>query len=981
MPGSLGRPCPHEHAALAPNWTRFRAKLARLADNALSQRLTASIDEPQLNALLSAIFVGSSFLSARLVAEPVLLARYLEQGPESITASGLAPIEAGLDRPRLMALLRQRRAELALITALADLNGRWTLDEVTSHLTRFADYAVQACTTQYVGEARARGDLDDEGEDHGLIVLAMGKHGAHELNYSSDIDLIVLYDQARLAYRGRETPMAFAVKLARQLTYMLSSQTRDGYVFRTDLRLRPHLPGHPLALSVDDAELYFERHGQNWERAAFIKARAVGGDIDAGSAFLKRISPFIWRRHLDFAAIRDIHSIKRQINAHRGFATIAVAGHDLKVGRGGIREIEFFAQTQQLILGGRHPELRSPQTLETLNALAEGRWIERQTAEALIQAYGHLRALEHRLQMVADKQTQIVPVREGEMRSFAAFAGYDGIQALEHDLLDTLRQVETHYAGLFEQEADLSGAHDLVFTGTDDDRATLETLRQMGFGQPEKVSERIRAWHHGHIRSTRSARARELLTELLPTMLAALERQSQPDAAFALLDAFLSNLPSGVQVFSLIRANPGLLTLLCDITGAAPTLARKLAHHTDLFDIILDAGFLEAPPGPEELRAEFEAKLVDARHLEDVLDLCRQWAHGRQFQAGLQVLLGALEAERASRVHTRIAEVVIQALLPRALEWLATKHGVIQGGRFTVIGLGKLGSMELTTGSDLDIILVFDDAGTERSDGDEPLPSSTYYARASQRLISAISARTAQGRLYEIDTRLRPSGNAGPVACSITNFCRYQLETAETWEHQALTRARFIAGDAGLGVEIMEAIEQALARPRDPKLICLDICLMRERIFKAHGSDDPWNLKYARGGLVDIEFSAQALRLLHGQDTASLRQWRTSDVLEAAIAAKLVPAELGRQTIDALRLLHALQAVLRLADTERFVAAKAPPGQREALVRAANKQLGLSLPLGYFEGLHATLVESQTAARQFFEHICKQTPKEEPDQP
>jgi len=971
--GGLGAPIAIASPARDGLQARWRQALNRVSDDGCRARLIELAESPALRPLLDGVFAGSSFLAETMIAEPALVMRYAVDGADAMVAAALDPAgtQETLERTKVMAELRRRRRRLALVIALEDLSQSRTLEQITDALTRFADFAVEACLAQLLFDARHRGELPagDSPATSGVIVLAMGKHGAFELNYSSDIDLIVLYDLDRLRYAGRETPMAFCVKLARQLTYMLSTMTRDGYVFRTDLRLRPHLPGHPLALSVDDAEIYFERHGQNWERAAFIKARAIAGDIVAGDSFLKRIQPFIWRRHLDFAAIRDIHSIKRQINAYRGYAEIAVAGHDLKVGRGGIREIEFFAQTQQLILGGRHPQLRSRNTIETLCALADGRWINGETRDGLIASYRLLRDLEHRLQMVADKQTQKMPARARELAQFAAFAGFASVDVLTDAIVNVLRNVERHYAALFEAEPDLGWGQRLVFTGTENDAETLQTLKLAGFDDPSAVCERIRQWHHGHIRSTRSARARELLTELTPSILEALQRQPRPNEAFRLLDAFLTNLPSGVQVFSLIRANPRLLVLLCDIMGAAPRLAETLANNTDLFDTILGADFLDPPPDAASLRAEFEALLVDARQLEDVLDICRTWAHGRQFQFGLQVLLGATDVERANAAHTELAEVVVQALLPRSLAWLEDKHGRIAGGRFAVIAMGKLGSRELTVGSDLDIVFVFDAPPDALSDGAQPLPTATYFARASQRVITAIASRTAHGRLYEIDTRLRPSGNAGPVACSIDNFRRYQLETAETWEHQALTRARPIAGDESLADEVDRAIADALCRPVDPAKVRADIRQMRARIFKEFGDTSPWKLKHVRGGLIDIEFGAQGLQLLHARAHPAIRRGGTGAVIAAAAEAGLVDRLLAERTIATLHLLHALQAVLRLS-VDNFDPGKAPPGLREALVRAANRQLELGLPLEHFAGLEGTLVESLEVGRHFFDAVC-----------
>lgn len=927
--------------------------------------------------LAAGIAAGSPFLTECLMSEPDIAARFLEAGPEPVwqeLVDEAAAVDRG-DRTRLMAGLRRVRRRVALLTALADLSGSWDLERVTLALSDFADLAVQRTVQHLLLEGAKRGDIElGPGEDpaagSGVFILGMGKHGARELNYSSDIDLIVLFDEEAVRYRGAETPMAFCVRLARSLVHLLEHRTRDGYVFRTDLRLRPHPPGQPLALSTDAAELYYERHGQNWERAAFIKARVVAGDRDAGGRFLRALQPYVWRKHLDYAAIRDIHSIKRQINAYRGFGNIRALGHDLKVGRGGIREIEFFAQTQQLILGGRVPELRLAATQPALRALVAQRWLDEETARELIGAYRRLRALEHRLQMVADQQTQALPARESEFARFAAFAGFADAEALAGTVLDTLRTVERHYAALFEAEPDLGGSGSLVFTGTGDDPATLETLREMGFKDAAAVAGRIRAWHHGHIRATRSTRAREILTELTPSLFEALRRQHDVDTAFKLFDEFVSRLPAGVQLFSMIRANPSLLRLVCDVMGAAPRLARHLAANVDLFEAMLEPDFFEGLPDAAALRQEYELRLKDARDLQDVLDIARRWAHGRQFQAGLHILLGHADPEQAAATLTDIAEIVLQSLLPRAEAWLTEQHGRVPGGHFVVLGLGKLGSRELTVGSDLDLVFVYDADPAAPSDGARPLPAHTWYARLGQRLVSALTARTAEGQLFEIDTRLRPSGNVGPVACSVENFARYQEQTAEIWEQQALTRARVVAGEAALGRKVEAVIEESLRRRRDPAALRTAVRAMRERIFKEHGSADPWRLKHARGGLVEMEFTAQFLQLAHLHEKPALRATGTADVLAAAGETGLIDPSRTRDLVAALRLHHALQAVLRLSLHDRFVPAEAPEGVREALQRAALRANPDGLPLADFAALEQRLVESQALARQIFDELC-----------
>jgi [glutamine synthetase] adenylyltransferase / [glutamine synthetase]-adenylyl-L-tyrosine phosphorylase len=931
-----------------------------------------------LEPLLASIFGNSPYLSELLLGDPAVLSRMLAVGPDAALDLLLAQhvAEPPGNRARLMADLRRTKRGVALLTALADITSLWTLERTTEVLSRFADLATQQAVDLVLREAAQRGELelaaaDRPQEESGLVVLGMGKLGAFELNYSSDIDLIVLFDPERLRYRGRESPMAFAVRLTRALVHVLEHRTRDGYVFRTDLRLRPHPPGHPLALSIEDAEQYYERHGQNWERAALIKARVIAGDRGAGEGFLRALEPFLWRKHLDYAAIRDIHSIKRQINAYRGHGQIRVAGHDLKVGRGGIREIEFFVQTQQLILGGRLPELRAPGTCAALRALVDARWLDNAIAEELIEAYRFLRHAEHRLQMLNDKQTHSLPTRPEQLERFAAFMGYPDAASLAHAVRTRLERVEAHYAALFETSIDLGGGRALVFTGTDDDPDTLATLAEMGFAQPRTIAARVRAWHHGHIRATRDARARELLTELMPRLLQAIADQSDPDAAFERFDEFVSNLPAGVQLFSLFRANPRLLGLVADLMGTAPRLAAHLSRHVSLFEAMLAPDFFEPLPDDAALAGELERALRRARDFQDVLDAARRWAQAREFQVGLHVLLGLIDGDAASGHLTNVAERVIQALLPRAEEWLSARHGRVAGGAFMVLGLGKLGSRELTIGSDLDLIFVYAAPDEARSDGARPLPTATYYARLGQRLISALSAATPEGRLYEIDTRLRPSGNLGPVACSVDNFERYQLETAQTWEHQALTRARAIAGDPALARRVEADIRRALLTPREPEALARDVAAMRARIFREHGSDDPWNLKHARGGLLELEFLAQFLKLRFALEHPELLTTGTVETFLRAAADRLLDPEDGAALVRAGRLYHRLQAVLRLAVQEGFHPARAPAGLRQALVRAASHDASaLPAQAEDFAELEQTLIQAQARVRSVFEALC-----------
>jgi [glutamine synthetase] adenylyltransferase / [glutamine synthetase]-adenylyl-L-tyrosine phosphorylase len=872
--------------------------------------------------LLASIFGNSPFLTGVAVQDWAFLNRIVEEGADplysEIAASTEATQDLGEDTAALMRRLRIAKRRVALTAAVAELAGAWSLEQQTGALSRFAAAALGAALRHLLREAARKelvelADPSDPEQDCGLIVLGMGKLGGCELNYSSDIDLIVLYDPARIRIAARDGMQAFFVRLTRELVRILEERTGDGYVFRTDLRLRPDPASTPLAMSVAAALAYYESVGQNWERAALIKARPVAGDSIAGQHFLDELRPFLWRKNLDFAAIEDIHSIKRQINAHRGGARIAVEGHNIKTGRGGIREIEFFAQTQQLIWGGRLHELRVRSTCEALRRLAETGRIDAATAAELIDDYRFLRRLEHRLQMIDDAQTHTLPSDDAEIERIAVFFGYDGTGGFVADVRAHLTSVERHYAELFEQAPTLAGPGNLVFTGADDDRETLRTLSELGFSEPGLVSGLVRKWHHGRIRATRSQRAREILTELVPELLRIFGATSHPDAALRRFDQFLSRLPAGVQLFSLFHANPGLVALVAEIMAGAPRLAEHLAQRPALLDSVLTEEFFAPLPDRRVLRAEVDQTLAGTREFEELLDALRRWARERRFQVGVQLLRRSLDGARAGVALADIAETALDALLPAVEAEFEMRHGRVPGGAFAVIGMGRLGSREMTLASDLDLILIYDaPPGTEMSDGAQPLAIASYYARLSQRLIGAVTAPTAEGRLYEVDMRLRPSGASGPIASHFSSFARYQRESAWTWEHMALTRARPVAGDAALRRRISETLEAVLKMPRDPRKLVMDVAEMRRRVAEENPRPSPWDLKNRRGGLIDLEFIVQYLMLREAALFSGIPRRSTAQALVSLGEAGVLPLRAQRELAAAEELLRNVQAVLVL---------------------------------------------------------------------
>lgn len=916
-----------------------------LDDKDLAERMRAVVGDLKAKALLSRVFGNSPFLTLCAVNEPAFLCRLLEVGPDQAMAEQSAALAAQVaeetDMPRLMAALRVAKRRTALLVALADIAGLWALEQVTETLADFAEAATRHALRFLLRREARKGEFalphpDDPEKDTGVVILGMGKFGARELNYSSDIDLIVFYDHEKLDYTGRRSLPECMISMTKDLVKILDERTVNGYVFRTDLRLRPDPGSTPVAISLLAAESYYEGFGQNWERAAMIKARQVAGDPVVGAGFLKFLRPFIWRKSLDFAAIQDIHSIKRQINAHKGGHSIAVAGHNIKLGRGGIREIEFFAQTQQLIWGGRQPEMRCCRTLDALHALAELGHTEQQVVVELEEAYRFLRQLEHRLQMIDDKQTQTLPDSPARLAELAAFMGFGDIEDFSAALTKRLQIVEAHYAKLFDDSPDLGTHGNLVFTGGENDPDTVRTLIEMGFTTAEAVCSTIRGWHHGRIRATRTTRARELLTELTPALLGALANTVSPDDAFMRFDAFLSHLPGGVPLFSLFYSNPSLLELVAEIMGNAPRLAEHLARHTNVLDAVVSPVFFEPPPDRDELLADLNRALDEAEDFQEVLDISRRWANDHKFQVGVQTLRNLLSPDRAAQAFTDIGDAILTAVTPRVEEELARPHGTIPGGGWCILAMGKMGGREMTVTSDMDLILIYDaPEDVEESDGGRPLSTSAWYARLTQRIVNALTAKTGEGTLYEVDMRLRPSGSSGPIASSFASFERYQTESAWTWEHMALTRARIVTGDPRVCAKVEAVIRDVLTRERDAERLVLDVAEMRERMAREHKADSHWEVKHLRGGLVDIEFTAQYLQLRHGHSHPAILCHNTRDALEAANAAGILSGGDLDALVAAWRLWSAVQLVLRQTIAGAFDEKTAPRGLKDVLVQAS----------------------------------------------
>src|SRR5882724_3606072 len=749
--------------------------LAELEPPQQAAEIGAWLDRPPARAILLGIVEFSPYLFDLVRADAARLVRLLSCDPESYLSALIEKtthdVFTAAGETDVMHLLRRLKSEAALLIALCDIGGVWPVMRVTAALTDLALTSVQAGLRFLLRQEVARGRMtapnhDRPEEGSGLIVLAMGKMGAAELNYSSDIDLIVFFDPAAASLHPDIEPAPFFVRVTQALARLLQQRSGDGYVFRVDLRLRPDPASTQVAMSTDAALPSYEREGRTWAREAMIKARPCAGDARAGEALIADLSPFVWRKHLDFAALADVHDMKRQMQTYRGQSEIAVEGHNVKVGRGGIREIEFFAQTQQLIAGGRHPELRVRPTLEALNVLASSRWITFAARDQLAAAYEFLRRVEHRLQMMADEQTHALPDDSEAVERFASFFGYESRAAFARDLLCHLNVVQGHYAKLFEGDpAGTAKLPDVDYTAGPDDQRLTEHLASLGFKNPIMVAQMVRQWLDGDYRVFRMESTRSAFVEFLPSLIAGLANAEQPDNAVVVFDHFLQALQRGERLFLLLSQNRDLVALVALILGAAPRLGDMLARQPQIMDGLIDPRFFGAMPDRRELSARLATTLQDAHSYEEFLDRLRLFGHESLFLIGTRILSGTVSAQQASIAFADVAEGIVHTVHGLVSDQFAAQYGRTKGQQTAILAMGRLGSREMTASSDLDLILLYDfDEDEPDSDGERSLHGAQYFARLTQRLISAFTTRTNYGVLYDVDMRLRPSGRAGPVA-------------------------------------------------------------------------------------------------------------------------------------------------------------------------------------------------------------------------
>ncbi len=873
---------------------------------------------------------AAPYLKRTLARRPELLERMSEAAPEVLLRALLDDMDRAAEAPDMasaMAAMRRAKEAAHCVIAAADLSGVWDVDVVIGKLTQLADASVRAGLRVAVREGWAAGRFGDPAERDdlpGLFALAMGKMGAHELNYSSDVDLILLFDLDVCPASGPRLKQNM-MRIATDLVRILEERTEDGYVFRTDLRLRPDPGSTAPVVTTQFASTYYESVGQNWERMAHIKARVCAGDEDVGRRYLDELEPFVWRRHLDYWAIADIHSIKRQIHSHGGHAALEAKAFDAKLGRGGIREIEFFAQVQQLILGGRRKELRTPGTKAALAALADAGVIEPEVRDGLGRAYDFLRGLEHRIQMINDEQTHMLPEAPERRLQVATLYGYDDMAQFEADVMAVRRFVHGVYSDLFAEEERLSGVGgNLVFTGVDEDPGTVETLREMGFDDPSRVIRAFQNWHRGNVPATRSARGQQLLTSLGPRLLEVISDVGEPDTAFARFEDFFGALQSGVQTMSMLLQEPAITRELIETMAFAPQLARDLARRPALLDSMMEPHF-QQPLSQDEPGArseELDRLLRQASDFEDRLNVARRYHREEAFRIGYQLLRGQVASEEAGAAYAELADACVAGLA-----WVAEEEvlGRYEGtiGKWVVCALGKFGGRELSPTSDLDLMLIY-----EAEEGGGQLA-----ARFVQRLVAALSAPTEEGSLYEVDMQLRPSGRAGPVAVKFSSFATYYESDAWTWEFMALTRLRPVAGDERLTAQVLEVRRNVLRTKATAADLTADVVDMRQRLWREKPAKSHWDLKMCDGGLVDIEFIVQHDLLKSGDDFEGAHTQTTRLAVDALAKAGRLTADDQRALEEALRLQLDLQQALRIAAGETFEPAGASAGLKAWLAR------------------------------------------------
>lgn len=857
--------------------------------------------------------------------------------------------EAALSR----VLRRFRRREMVRI-AWRDLAGRAPLEETLGDVSALAaacvDLALRHLDTALAaqwGEPRGR-----SGARQRMVVVGMGKLGAGELNFSSDIDLIFAYPEPGQTQGGAvaRSNQDYFTELGRRLIRVLDARTADGFVFRVDMRLRPFGDAGPLVAHFDALEAYYQTHGREWERYAWIKAAPVAGDAAAGARLMALLKPFVYRRYLDYSAFESLREMKALLQSQvrrKGLED------NIKLGAGGIREIEFIAQAFQLIRGGRDARLRQRALLRVLEELAAGGHLPGYVCRQLKEAYVFLRLAENRLQEYADEQTHALPTGATARLRLAHAMGFAHWDAFAAVLAGHRRRVQEHFEQVFSApQREDGGAREAggwaALWGAESAPAELAAhLRRQGFEDADEVARRLLRFKHSAVCRALSARGRDRLDQLMPLLLGAVAAAPRPGATLNRLLDLLAAIVRRSTYIALLAENPTALSQLVRLCAASPWISRHLARHPILLDELLDARTLYAPRSREALGEELQRLLAGLapEDLEGRMDALRQFKQSNVLRVAAADVMGRYPLMAVSDHLTWIAEAVLETVVRQARAGLEPRHGwplLDRGGGpaeagFAVVGYGKLGGIELGYGSDLDLVFLYDDEGRPLgSGGARPLDNAMYFARLGQRIIHWCTAHTAGGVLYEVDMRLRPSGSAGLLVSGLGAFARYQRDSAWTWEHQALVRARVVAGDAALARRFEVVRAEVLGRPRDLAALRREVCDMRRRMRRelGRGSAERFDLKQDAGGIADIEFMVQYGVLAWARGHPQLLRYTDNiRLLDAFAQAGLLAAEDAAQLGEAYRAYRARVHQLTLQEEPAVVAAAEFVSEREAVRR------------------------------------------------
>lgn len=858
------------------HWESFEA--------AAAQRSLTLPEAPEFYTELVTAWAGSGYVATQCARSPELLLDLFESGDlhrsyeQAEYASRLSERLSGVTTDvQLAEVLRRFRSREMVRVAWRDLTGHAELKEVTHDLSAIADACIdQALTRLYDWHVEQWGTpCSADGGPQRMVVLGMGKLGARELNFSSDIDLIFAYPEdgqtqgARRSIDNRE----FFVRLGQRLIAALDKPTDQGFVFRVDMRLRPFGSSSALAASFDAMETYYQVHGREWERYAMIKARVVAGDKEAGERLLTMLKPFVYRRYVDFGAFESLREMKAMIEREvrrKGMQ------ENVKLGPGGIREVEFIGQAFQLIRGGREPTLQQRPILTILEALKGFQLLPDYVVAELAQAYVFLRNVEHRLQMAADQQTHSLPVDETGRLRLAWSMGFSDWVNFERALRRRMASVHGHFEQVFAapqaergEETQARADFDGFWQGSLDAESVHELLAKSGFEDPDEADRLVERLREGHSYRALSAQGRSRLDRLMPLLLGAVAGSRHPDRTLKRVLMLIESVGRRTAYLALLVENPMALSQLVKLCDASSWIATLLARHPLLLDELLDPRTLYAPPRRRELENELRQRMlrIPVDDIEQQMEVLRQFKQTNLLRVAAADVMEAVPLMVVSDHLTELAEVIVEQCVDIAWRHLVERHGRPWCGDdrvcdigFAVVAYGKLGGIELGYGSDLDLVFMYStDSEGRTTDGDKPVDNAVFYARLAQRIIHILNTRTPAGKLYEVDTRLRPSGASGLLVTGLEGFADYQRKQAWTWEHQALVRARAVSGDVGI-VKGFDAIRrEVLGRERDREVLRKEVREMRERMRASlgKGGAGEFDLKQSPGGIADIEFMVQ----------------------------------------------------------------------------------------------------------------------------